>query len=276
MTVLLGMEFTHLALVIAIVTAIPFVSGLIAGCADKLQARLAGSSEPSLLQPFTNFRQLLRQNLNSVGDSLAIASLLQLVFSLLAVGVLVLQMNIVAALFFQAIAVLIVITVGMNRPVCAGDMSVNSKLQTFLTSQPILLLIGAGVGLTAGSFMLGSGQTSQWPLIVELPFLWGSLLYVTYVLGKFELDKIFNGPLLAVAQLADCFRQAMLLLLAGVFFSRSLLGACVVAVLLGCGLSAVDCLRFRLPWRLKMTWGWGYVYFACAINLSWVYIKYLL
>ncbi len=276
MTVLLGMDFARLALVIAIVVAIPFVSGLIAGVADKLKARLAGSPEPSLLQPFIEFRQLLRQGLSSPEEKLAIASLLQLAFSLLAVGVLVLQMNIVAALFFQAITILIVITVGTTRQVCAGGMADNSKWLAFLTCQPILLLIGTGVGLTAGSFLLDPGQASLRPLVIELPFLWGSLLYVTYESGKLELDKIFTGPLLAVAQLADCFRQAMLLFLAGVFFTRSLLGACVVAILLGCGLSTVDYLRSRLPWQLKMTWGWGYVYFACAINLSWVYIKYLL
>ena len=114
------------------------------------------------------------------------------------------------------------------------------------------------------------------PPIVELPFLWGSLIYVAYVSAKLELDRIFAGPLLAVAQLAASFRQAVLVLLAGMFFSQSLLGVCVIAILLGCGLAAVDYLRACLSWRLKMMWGWGYVYFACAINLSWVYIKYLL
>ena len=275
MTVFFGMEPVRFILGVAIVAAIPFLSGLIVGFFNRFQAGRAGIPEPSLLQPFADFRQLLRQDPNSAGDSLAIASLLQLAFSLLAVGVLVLQMNIVAALFFQAIAVLIAITVGMHRPALTGGMSANSKLRTFLTYQPVLLSIGAGVSLTAGGFLLDAGQTSLRPLIVELPFLLGSLLYVSYVSDKMELNKIFAGPVLAVAQLAACFRQATLLLLAGMFFTHSLLGACMVALLLACSLTAVDYFRSRLPWRLTMTWGWGYVYFACAINLSWVYIKYL-
>ena len=276
MTVFFGMEPARFILGIAIVAAIPVVAGLIAGVFDKLQARRTGSPEPSILQPFTNFRQLLSQELKTPSDSLAIANLLQLAFGLLAVGVLVLQLNIVAALFFQAIAVLTVITVGMTRPACAGGLSANVKMRTFLTYQPVLLSIGAGIGLTAGSFLLDATQASLRPPIVELPFLWGSLIYVAYVSAKLELDRIFAGPLLAMAQLAASFRQAVLVLLAGMFFSQSLLGVCVIAILLGCGLAAVDYLRACLPWRLKMTWGWGYVYFACAINLSWVYIKYLL
>jgi hypothetical protein len=270
------MEPARFVLGVAVVAATPFVSGVIAGFFSKLQARQAGDPKPSILQPFADFRQLLRQDLTSADNRLAIANLLQLAFSILAVGVLVLQMNIVAALFFQAIAVLVLITAGLSRPVCIGEMSANSKLRTFLNYQPVLLSIGAGVGLTAGSFLLDAGQTSLRPLIVELPFLWCSLLYASYMSGKMELNKIFAGPLLAVAQLASCFRQAALLLLAGMFFTHSLFGVCVVAFLLGCSVPAVDYFRTRLSRRLKMTWGWGYVYFACAINLSWLYIKYLL
>ena len=276
MTVFLGTEPFRLVLGIAIVAAIPFVSGLVAGLFVKLQARSAGNPELSLCQPFADFRNLLRQELQAPVGSLVIANLLQLAFSLLAVGMLVLQRNMVAALFFQAIAVLIVITVGMSCPACVGGIAANVKMRTFLTYQPILLSVGAGIGLTAGSFLLDAGQAAARPLIVELPFLWGALVYVIYASGKLELDGIFAGPLLAVAQLAASFRQAVLLLLAGFFFTYSLLGACAVAILLACSLAAADYLGSRLPWRLPMTWGWGYVYFAGTVNLSWLYIKYLL
>lgn len=276
MTVFLGTEPVRLVLGVAIVAAIPFVSGLVAGLFGKLKARRAGSPERSLWQPFTDFRNLLWQELPAPVGSLAIANLLQLAFSLLAVGMLVLQRNMVAALFFQAMAVLIVITVGLSCPACVGGITANVKMRTFLTYQPILLSVGAGVGLTTGSFLLDAGQAAARPLIVELPFLWGALVYVIYALGKLELDGIFAGPLLAVAKLAASFRQAVLLLLAGIFFTYSLLGTCTVAILLACSLAAADYFRSLLPWRLPLTWGWGYLYFACTVNLSWLYIKYLL
>ena len=47
-------------------------------------------------------------------------------------------------------------------------------------------------------------------------------------------------------------------------------------MLLGYGLATAEDLRGRLHWRLLAAWGWEFVYFACAINLSWLYIKYLL
>jgi hypothetical protein len=270
------MESFRLALGVAIVAAVPVAAGLMAGAFNKLQAKWTGGSEPSLLQPFINFRQLLGQELKSPGDSRAITNLMQLAFSVLAVSMLVLQKNIVAALFFQAIAGLMAIMASTSNSDCDGETTVDFKMKAFLTYQPVLLAVGAGIGLAAGSFLLDVGQAASRPLIVELPFLWGALVYVIYASGKLDLDGIFAGPMLAVAKLAASFRQAALLLLAGIFFTHSLLGACMVAILLACSLAATDCFLLRLPWRLPMTWGWGYVYFACTVNLSWLYIKYLL
>ena len=64
--------------------------------------------------------------------------------------------------------------------------------------------------------------------------------------------------------------------LAGVVAADSMIMAGLLALLLGYGLATAEDLRGRLHWRLLAAWGWEFVYFACAINLSWLYIKYLL
>ena len=77
----------------------------------------------------------------------------------------------------------------------------------------------------------------------------------------------------SVAFFAGCGAVA---LSAGVVAADSLIMAGLLALLLGYGLATAEDLRGRLHWRLLAAWGWEFVYFACAINLSWLYIKYLL
>lgn len=276
MTVGLGVDFTRVVPVIAIVAVTPLVSGLLAGLTGKLIAKQSQKPELPVLQPFYVFAQLLRLDLDWAEKILSMVTLLQLAFSLLALGVLVLQRNILVAVFFQSMSVMIAMTAEMARPSQVVAAATNKQLKTFLAYQPILLSVVAGVGLATGGFLPDSVQDSTRPLVVELPFLWLALVYVTYLSGKLELNRLFAGPLLAMAQLAGCFRQATLLFIAATFWTQNLVGICVVAILLSCGLAAAEFLRVRLPRRLTAAWGWGYVYFACAINLSWVYIKYLL
>ena len=33
-------------------------------------------------------------------------------------------------------------------------------------------------------------------------------------------------------------------------------------------------ISLRKARELKAAWGWGYVFFACGVNLTWIYIKY--
>ena len=103
--------------------------------------------------------------------------------------------------------------------------------------------------------------------------LLGEILRQRYLAMGMEAD--LAGPVLAVARLAGCFRQAGLLLFAGLFAADSLIMAGLIALLLGYGLSAADCLSNRFYCRVMTMGGERLIYFACAINLTWVYIKYL-
>ena len=274
--VLLTTNLAKIGVVAAVFLVTPLVAGLLTGLANRMRVTKAADTETALLKPFYDFSQLLRQTPAVAGNASMIFVLLQLAFALLALAMIVLQRNLLAGLLLQACSSLIAMAVGMNQAASMEGVVAKNPLKSFLTYQPVLLAIAAGCGLAAGGFGVEAllGQTR--PLVVELPLLWLSLLYVAYVSNRLDTEQVVAGPLLAVARLAGCFRQATLLLFAGIFWADSMIVAGLVAVLLGYGLAIADDLRARLHWRLALVWGWGFVFFACAINLSWVYIKYQL
>jgi ech hydrogenase subunit B len=269
-------ESAKLAMVLLAVVATPVVSGLFAGLAKRMRLRRDGGMEAAIMQPFYDFNHLIRQQTGPAGNTAQFAILLQLAFSLLALALIVLQRNLLSALLLQSFSGLMAIAANGVRPVGEDSLRRTNPWKLFLTYQPVVLLAAAGCSLAAGGFGIDAMLGLSRQLIVELPLLWLSLLYVAYVSSLQEPDKALRGPLLAVERLAGCFRQAILLVFAGVMASDSLIMAGLVAVLLGYGLVAAEDLRGRLHWRLMAAWSWEFVYFACAINLSWLYIKYLL
>ena len=269
-------ESAKLVMVLLVVVATPVVSGLFAGLARRMRLRRDGGMEAAIMQPFYDFKYLIRQQAGPAGNTAQFSILLQLAFSLLALALIVLQRNLLSALLLQSFSGLMAIAANGVRPVGEDSLRRTNPLKLFLTYQPLVLMAAAGCGLAAGGFGIDAMLGLPRPLIVELPLLWLSLLYVAYISSLQEPDKALRGPLLAVDRLAGCFRIASLLMFAGVVASDSLIMAGLVAVLLGYGLVVAEDLRSKLHWRLMAAWGWEFVYFACAINLSWLYIKYLL
>ena len=260
-------ESAKLVLVLLAIIATPVLSGLFAGLARRMRLRRDGGMEASIMQPFYEFNQLIRQQAGP---------LLQLAFSLLALALIVLQRTLLAALLLQSVSGLMAIAANGVRPVGDESLRRTNLLKLFLTYQPLVLMAAAGCGLAAGGFGIDAMLGLPRPLIIELPLLWLTLLYVAYISSRQEPEKSLHGPLLAVERLAGCFRQASLLLFAGVVAADIMIMAGLLALLLGYGLATAEDLRGRLHWRLLAAWGWEFVYFACAINLSWLYIKYLL
>ena len=269
-------ESAKLVLVLLAIIATPVLSGLFAGLARRMRLRRDGGMEASIMQPFYDFNQLIRQQAGPAEKPAMFATLLQLAFSLLALALIVLQRNLLAALLLQSVSGLMAIAANSVRPVGDESLRRTNPLKLFLTYQPLVLMAAAGCGLAAGGFGIDAMLGLPRPLIIELPLLWLTLLYVAYISSRQEPEKSLHGPLLAVERLAGCFRQASLLLFAGVVAADSMIMAGLLALLLGYGLATAEDLRGRLHWRLLAAWGWEFVYFACAINLSWLYIKYLL
>ena len=143
-------ESAKIVLVILAVIATPLASGLIAGLVHRMRLRQQGEREPSILQPFVDFRQMFRQQPGSANDTAILAVLLQLAFAMVSLLLLVLGRNLLAALALQLFSGLVAIVAAGNRnPVFIDHQRLN-PLKQYLTYQPVVLLAAAGCGC-AGS-----------------------------------------------------------------------------------------------------------------------------
>jgi hypothetical protein len=264
MTAFWGTDSMIIGLGTLLVMGGPVVGGLVAGAVAIMKAKTEARQAPPLFGVIVDFFSLLRQAPNPVRQDLVFAVLLQLAFSLLSLALLIQQMNLLMVLFFHSFATLTVVAISGN-------------LKNFLVFQPVLLAIGAGLGLLTGGFSFATLFIQPGFFVLEMPFLWLCLLIVFRGSGlPVREDAGIAGPQLALMKLAACFRQTTLLVLAGAFWANSFVGAIFAALLIYLAVCLGEFIYPRLSWRVRIEWGYGYLFFACAANLSWLYIKYWL
>lgn len=259
--------------IVACLLAPPFIGGLVSGVARRYDAIKGGRIAPSLLQPFQEVYVALRKKPGTGSYEVYSALVLSMTLQLAALGMLGLLKNLLPVLFLQAAGLLAMIMAGMFRPVPFIGLSGNHALKAFLTREPILFLVAAGVFFATGSFSLAAVAEYPRLLAIDLPLLCVVLLFIEQE-SRREPNDVKTESELVFMKLANCYRCGTLLLFAGFFFAHSLIGAVIAAILLHIVLVGLSYVPVHISSSQKAKWGWGYVYFATALNLSWIYIKY--
>lgn len=252
----------------------PLMGGLVAGAGRIFDAKKQGLDAPSLLQPFQDYYSLWRNEPAETPRDSLLFVLLSMTFHLMALVMLGVKNNLPPVLFMQAFGMVVLIIGGMPRPVPYYGLSANHALKAFLISQPLVFLVAAGVFFATGSFDVSAVNEYPRLLVFDLPLLCMALLLVEKETRSDENESAANGRALLVVKLAHCYRAGTFLLLAGFFFSHSLAGAVWAAIILNVLMAVSSRISLRKARALKAAWGWGYVFFACGVNLTWIYIKY--
>jgi len=267
-------HFPMLGIIVACLLVPPLIGGLVAGVVRIFDAKKQGLDAPPLLQPFQDYYALWRNEPAATLRDPLFFVLLSMAFHLMALVMLGLQKNLSPVLFLQAFGVLVLIMGGMSRPVPYYGLSANHALKAFLISQPLVFLVAAGVFFATGSFDVSAVNEYPRLLVFDLPLLCMALLLVEKETRSDENESAANGRALLAVKLANCYRAGTFLLLAGFFFAHSLAGAVWAAIILNILLAVSSRISLRKARELKAAWGWGYVFFACGVNLTWIYIKY--
>jgi hypothetical protein len=253
----------------------PLIGGLSAAAVRYYEAKKTGRNTPHLLTPFSEFLIRLRRRSATLQPAQVILAALSLAFHGAALAMLVGQKSLPPVLFFQAAGLLTMVLAGSSRSVPFVGPSRNHALRSFLTVQPLLFLIAAGVFFASGSFSLMPAPEISRVLGVNLPLLWLVLLLIEAAGPRAVVANAPEGDASdALIQLSQCYRSATLLLLAGFFWTHGLVGAVMAAVLLKGILVIVP--KLRLPWRPPVAGSWRLAYFAAGLNVCWLYIKFWL
>ena len=259
----------------ACLIAPPLIGGLSVAAVRYYDAKKTGRETPFLFSAISDFLARLRRKPSMFQPERFFWATLSLAFHLAALGVLVWQKSLPPVLFLQAAGLLTMVLAGSSRLVPYVGPSLNHALRSFLTSQPLLFLIAAGVFFASGGFSLQPAPEISRVLGVNLPLLWLVLLLIEAA-GPRAVDA--NAPegdaVDALIQLSQCYRSAMLLLLAGFFWTYDTVGAVLAAVVLQGILAIVP--KLPLPWREPLSGSWGLAYFAAGLNVCWLYLKFWL
>ncbi|MHC1762158.1 MAG: hypothetical protein AB9917_22110 [Negativicutes bacterium] len=269
------LELSSLPIIAGCLLIPPLIGCFVVGLSLRYDAKKQGGKIPPLSQSFQEIKLLLRKKNGVVPYEPFICILLALSFDLVALGMLGLQKNLLPILFLQSAGILAMGTARMHYSVPGGGRSVNCELKAFLTSAPLLILVAVGIFFATGSFSLAALHEYPRLLVIDLPFLWVSLLFIEQA-SRRDVNNKPTDPAPAFVKLANSYHSGIILLLAGFFFARSLVGAVATAVFLHMALVCFGHIQHRFSWRLRLKWGWGYLYFAVLLNLSWIYIKYWL
>ena len=214
-----------------------------------------------------------------------ICTLLYFGFNCMAVCMLALKLNLIAALSFQSFGFLAMFVGETSRNHLGKRSDCNQLLKEFLILQPVLLAVAAGFFLATGSFVLADSVQQPRLLIVELPLLFLVLIGFTYLSIKetptsSKREPELREPALGCSftvvarRLAETYRLAFFLLLSGMLMGYGLVAATVAAVILYALMGWTGPAIQRRIRRGRYEFGWQHAFFAVGLNLTWLYIKY--
>jgi len=266
----------------------PLLGGLLAGLDRKLTARLQGRKGPPLLQPFYDVMKLFSKEVvvvNYVQDFLVGGFLIFIVFTggLFFSGgdlLLVFFALTLAGIFFMMSAC------SANSPY--SSMGAQRELMQMMTYEPMVLLVGIGFYMSAGSFSVSEIIKSSISNILYLPGIFVGFIFILVIKlrkSPFDLSTShhahqemvkgltteISGNILGFVELSHWYENVFLLGVVGLFIINtswwSILAAVAVSILAYCIVIFVDMVFPRVKWQLMLKMTWLVTLIAGVLNL---------
>ncbi|KIM09318.1 MAG: EchB [Sulfurovum sp. PC08-66] len=171
-----------------IVLLAPLWGGFILGAERKIRAHMQHRMGPPLLQPFYDMAKLMQKRTTIIHSGHALLALGYFVTLWIAVGVVLLDGNVLWAIFIHLLASVLLVTAGFSVPSIFSHVGANRELLAIVSYEPILLLLGVAWYVSSGSWESGAialGGT-YW---TSMPLLGVALLMVVLLkTGKSPFD----------------------------------------------------------------------------------------
>lgn len=254
-------------LALGCLAAAPLIGGLFEGIGRLIEARMQQRQGPPVLQPFYDFFKLLgKEATDDSADQMIYAGLF-LIFSALALVMLILRKDLILVVFMYGFAVCTQVVGTLADRSSGGRCGARKDLALLAGFEPVLIAAAIGVFFVTGSFKLTDVFQLPRMLIVDMPLIFIAFAAVLSVkLRKPAASFVFYGPALAVAELGRWVETVFLLGFAGVFFATNLPLAVLAALIVYLG----SC----VTWQMSRQWNWMHIFFLCLVNLAWLFIKF--
>ena len=278
---------TALRVILFIILA-PFVGGLLAGIDRKLSARFQGRQGPPLLQPFYDLAKLFNKQSLIVNKFQTFLIGGYVVFTVFTGCLFFAGGDLLLAFFAMTLGETFFLMAAFSANSPYSSMGVQREMVQTMCTEPMLLLAPIGFYRVTGSFMVGDIVNTNSPLIMYLPGMFLSFLFIlTIKLRKSPFDLStshhahqemvkgtttdLTGNIYALVELSEWYEQVLLMAYIALFIVNrnpwSILVAVVVCLVCYCFEILVDNVFPRVKWDKMFRSAWAVTLIFGGINL---------
>jgi len=277
-----------LVTVLLVLILAPISGCIFAGLDRKLTARLQSRVGPPILQPFYDFLKLINKENVVVNKSQNLYIFIYFIFAVTSLVLLALGSDLLMIIFVYTIANVALIVGGMVTGSPYSKIGSQRETMAMLAYEPVLILFIIGMYMLTGSFNISSLDGASKPLIVYLPIVFLSMLFIMSVKFKkspFDLSTShhahqelvkgifteYSGPALALVELTHWYEYTFLLGLMFLFYKQNIAVGILIALFTFIFVIVLDNITARLTWKWLVKATWTIVIGLSILNILVIY-----
>lgn len=285
------MSTTEIIIRILIVLIIaPVIGCIFSGIDRKLTANLQGRVGPSLLQPWYDFRKLMSKENIVVNKYQNIYILFYLIFIIASLLMLFLEMDLLMIIFVYTIANVALILGAMSTGSPYSRIGSARETISMLAYEPILVFYIVGMYMLTGSFNISKLNYASKPLIIYLPLVFISMLFIMSIKFKkspFDFSAShhahqelvkgmftdFSGPTMGMIELAHWYEYLFLSGLMFIFWKQNFIIGTIISLFTFIFVIVLDNITARLSWEWMVKFSWTIVVGISVANILFIYLN---
>lgn len=267
----------------------PFFGGIVAGFDRNISARMQGRVGPPIFQPFYDAVKLWNKRDKYGSKFQTIAIWLFLVSNALGLGLLAMQLDLVAMLFVLGLGSVSFILAAYSIKSPYGMLGAQREVMQLLIYEPLLIFLVVGFYLETGSFIVAKIFELPYPLLFRMPLFFVTMVIVMLVkLRKSPFDiaasahhahqEVVQGPFsemagrtLAMVEVGHWYELVVLLALVSLLWGTNPIGAILLSMAALFCTTVIDNLTARMSWNWMLGTGWMLGLVLAIVNLVAIY-----
>lgn len=275
--------------VLLIVIITPLIGCMLSGLDRKITAHFQGRVGPPLLQPLYDVVKLLNKENVVVNKYQNIYIISYFVFVLASIVMLFFEMDLLMIIFVYTIANISLIIGSMSTGSPYSRIGSQREIMSMLSYEPVLLFYIISIYLLTGSFNIVKLDTLNKPLIIYLPLIFLSMLFIMNIKFKkspFDFSTShhahqelvkgmfteFSGSAFAVIEITHWYETIFLLWLIFLFWKSNIILGLLLAALTYIFALILDNITARLSWEWMLRTTWTFIIALSIANILFIYI----
>lgn len=274
---------------ILLIVISPLIGCLLSGIERKLNARLQHRVGSPLLQPLYDVLKLFSKENVVVTKYQNLFIYSYFIFVVLSLLLLILGFDLLMIIFVFTIANISFIVGSMSTGSPYARLGGQRETMAMLAYEPILLIYIVGIYMLTGSFNVSALQSWGKPMIMYLPLIFISMLFIMIIKFKkspFDFSSSheahqelvkgmtteYSGPALAIIDITHWIEYVFLLGLMFLFSSNNIVLGIAISIGTFLFTIIIDNITARLNWQWMLKFSWTAVLSLSVVNILAIYL----